>query len=363
MNFTNKSSNRTKPSFPNFKVTDEITTLKIIYCLSFITIIVANGILLWRLAFRMRRSRSNLLFMFLSSSDIFVALISIPIMALDLFKKELSPGCFLPCEVYVVLQYFPYVYSWSLTIVIALDRYFVVTQKRKYEAFITKKRIFIIAVLLLISTFGVSLLYIVVKMSIRSLLKMAIEVLLILVTVFSYINLLQFVRKKSKAARKGQNGAGKKDASSTKLTRIIAYIFFCQVILSLPQWIYLFVLINLKTEKTLTSIMKQRLIYRWLIILRFSNCYTNAFILLYNHYRDYRRLVHAKPAFLDIHCTKNGNNSSSSNSSSALKNRSSTDTLYKWSRFYCQWKRKIKAKKILHFYTKCFAKKRAHTEF
>lgn len=113
MNFANKSSNRTKPSFPNFKVTDEVTILKIMYCLSFITIIVANGILLWRLAFRMRRSRSNLLFIFLSLSDIFVALISIPIMALDLFNKQFTPGCFLPCEVYVVLQYFPYVYSWS----------------------------------------------------------------------------------------------------------------------------------------------------------------------------------------------------------------------------------------------------------
>ena len=329
MNLANKSSNRTKPSFPNFRVTDEVTTLKIMYCASFIIIIVANGILLWRLAFRMRRSRSNLLFIFLSLSDIFVALISIPIMALDLFKKDFTPRCFLPCEVYVVLQYFPYVYSWSLTIVIALDRYFVVTQRRRYEAFITKKRIFIVAILLLISTFGVSLLYIVVKMSIRSLLKMAIEVLLILTTVFSYINLLHFVRKKSKAARKGQYGAGKKDASSTKLTRIIAYIFFCQVVLSLPQWIYLFVLINLKSEKTLTSIMKQRLIYRWLIILRFSNCYTNAFILLYNQYRDYRRLVHAKPAFLDIHCVKNRNTSSSSSSSSALKNRSTANTLSK----------------------------------
>ena len=329
MNFANKSLNRTKPSFPNFKVTDEVTILKIMYCLSFITIIVANGILLWRLAFRMRRSRSNLLFIFLSLSDIFVALISIPIMALDLFNKQFTPGCFLPCEVYVVLQYFPYVYSWSLTVVIALDRYFVVTQKRKYEEFITKKRIFIIAILLLISTFGASLLYIVVEMSIRTLVKMAIEVLLILITVFSYVNLLHFVRKKSKAARKGEYGAGKKDASSIKLTRIIAYIFFCQVVLSLPQWIYLFVLINLKTEKTLTSIMKQRLIYRWLIILRFSNCYTNAFILLYNQYRDYRRLVHAKPAFLDIRCAKNRNTSPSSNPSLALKNRSTTNTFSK----------------------------------
>ena len=329
MNFANKSSNRTKPSFPNFKVTDEVTILKIMYCLSFITIIVANGILLWRLAFRMRRSRSNLLFIFLSLSDIFVALISIPIMALDLFNKQFTPGCFLPCEVYVVLQYFPYVYSWSLTVVIALDRYFVVTQKRKYEELITKKRIFIIAILLLVSTFGASLLYIVVKMSIRTLVKMAIEILLILITVFSYVNLLHFVRKKSKAARKGEYGAGKKDASSIKLTRIIAYIFFCQVVLSLPQWIYLFVLINLKTEKTLTSIMKQRLIYRWLIILRFSNCYTNAFILLYNQYRDYRRLVHAKPAFLDIHCAQNRNTSSSSNPSFAVKNRSTKNTFSK----------------------------------
>ena len=61
--------------------TTDVVVLQVIYCLTFVSIIVVNicAILLWRLIFTLKKTRFNILFIFLSVSDIPVALTSIPI--------------------------------------------------------------------------------------------------------------------------------------------------------------------------------------------------------------------------------------------------------------------------------------------
>ena len=65
--------------------TTDVVVLQIMHCLTFVSIIVVNIILLWRLIFRLKKTRFNILFIFLSVSDISVALTSIPILAIALF--------------------------------------------------------------------------------------------------------------------------------------------------------------------------------------------------------------------------------------------------------------------------------------
>ena len=65
--------------------TTDVVVLQVIYCLAFVSIIVVNIILLWRLIFRLKKTRFNILFIFLSVSDIPVALTSIPVLAIALF--------------------------------------------------------------------------------------------------------------------------------------------------------------------------------------------------------------------------------------------------------------------------------------
>ena len=54
--------------------TTDVVVLQVIYCLTFVSIIVVNIILLWRLIFRLKKTRFNILFIFISMSDIPVAL-------------------------------------------------------------------------------------------------------------------------------------------------------------------------------------------------------------------------------------------------------------------------------------------------
>ena len=214
-----------------------------------------------------------------------VALVSIPILSLGLFKKKFPLGCkgLVPCEVRILLHYFPYFYSWSLTIVIALDRCLIVTKRQKYQAFITRKRIFIIALALLPLDIGLSFFYLELSLAVRNKVKIAVEMVLISITTLSYFYLLHFVRRKTKKVKPYHSG---KDERGKRLTLVIVYLFICQVLLTLPQWIYLFVLIPVRSVNNLTRRRELLLHYRFMIMLRYSNCYTNALIVLYNQYRE-----------------------------------------------------------------------------
>ena len=56
--------------------TTDVIALQVIYCLTFVSIIVVNSIPLWRLIFRLKKIRFNILFIFLSVPDISVAVTS-----------------------------------------------------------------------------------------------------------------------------------------------------------------------------------------------------------------------------------------------------------------------------------------------
>ena len=261
-----------------------IAPLKVIYCLTSAAIIIVNCILLWRLVFRVKKTRSTILFIFLSVSDIFVAVISIPILALALFKPN-TKGCVTSCYAFVLFNYFPYGYSWVLTVAIALDRCFLVTNKHKYEKLLSRKRVIALAIVLLIFEAGLSFFYVSIDTQIRLIYLAILEVLCIIVTISSYLYLLRYIRSNTKNAARSQR---KENGANTRLTRVIANIFFYQVLLTLPQWIGLVYSLILKEGVSLRGLTNQRTRYRWMTILRFQNSYLNACILLYNQYKEYK---------------------------------------------------------------------------
>ena len=119
--FANNASSNMSKSAENTK----LVVLQVIYCLTFVPIIVFNSILLRHLIFRLKKTCFNILFIFLSASDISVAVTSIPILAIALFTLDKS---YFVC---LVFNYFPYGYSWILTNTIALYRCLITIQKHK----------------------------------------------------------------------------------------------------------------------------------------------------------------------------------------------------------------------------------------
>ena len=277
-------TNNTGQDEPELPKNASIAILKMTYCFTFVAIIIVNSILLWRLFFRLKKTRPNILFMFLSLSDIFVAVISIPVLAIALFKPD-TKDCFIPCQAFIVFNYFPYGYSWVLTIAIALDRCLVIAKKYKYEKTMTKTRAVTFALILMVFTAGLSVIYLFVDREIRLRSQSILEVMCILATTLSYFFLLCYVRKNTKIKTGNKRS---KSRTNARITKVIAYMFFCQVILTLPQWISLVLLVASKEEITLTVAINRRIRYRWMMILRFQNSYLNACILLYNQYKEYK---------------------------------------------------------------------------
>ena len=138
---------------------------------------------------------------------------------------------------------------------------------------------------LLIFEAGRSFVYVSIDTNIRLRTQCILEAICISIAVSSYLYLLYYVRKNDK------NATGKiwnSKSTNARLTRNIAYIFFCQVVLTLPQWTNLVVLVTLEKRITLQLLMNRRIKYCWMMILRFQNSYLNASILLYNHYKEYK---------------------------------------------------------------------------
>ena len=172
-----------------------------------------------------------------------------------------------------------------MTNAIALDRCLIIIQKHKYEKFISKSRVIVLAVALLIFEAGRSFVYVSIDANMRLRSQCILEAICISITVSSYLYLLYYVRKNN------TNAIGKiwnKNSTSARLTRVIAYIFFCQVVLTLPQWINLVVLVASEKQITFQLLMNRRIRYRWMMIFRFQNSYLNACILLYKHYKEYK---------------------------------------------------------------------------
>ena len=211
-------------------------------------------------------------------------MISVPILALAFFKPN-TKGCVPSCYTFILFNYFPYGYSWVLTVVIALDRCFLVTNKHKYEKLLSRKRVIALAIVLLIFEAGLSFFYVSIDTQIRLIYLAILEVLCIIVTISSYLYLLRYIRSNTKNAARSQR---KENGANTRLTRVIANIFFYQVLLTLPQWIGLVYSLILKEGVSLRGLTNQRIRYRWMTILRFQNSYLNACILLYNQYKEYK---------------------------------------------------------------------------
>ena len=262
------SSNNTR-RFVSISVNKaNIFVLQLMYGLTFINKLTANSILLWRLVLKMKKTQSNIFFIFLSVSDILVALTSIPVLSLALFNP-LTSGCLILCDVFIFFNYFPYACSWLLTSVIALDRCLLITKKYKYERSTSKTRVTGIALILLIFEVALSFAYTFIKAEAKIMSQSLIEAICIFTTISSYLY-SYYVRKSTN--NKATNH-GYVNNTSARLTRVIAYIFFFQVVLTFPQWMNLLTIATLAVKITVKILINRRATYRWMMILRFQSCY------------------------------------------------------------------------------------------
>ena len=254
--------------------------LALFYSVISVVIVVSNGLLLYKLLKKKKKTRADKLFIILSASDTCVGSISLPVSSLPLIIRDFEILCKIsPCLTFFF--YFPYVFSWSMVIIISIDRVLMITKRHIYGKFVTMKVLYSVMAFLLLkdilSAIFMSFYIDVLDFSNKFLQysQLFIESFFISVTVISYLYLLYYVRSRSRKI-----GAFKHTANQNekRLTKKVIVIFICLVIFTIPQFVGAIITFYLDVSNVA---IKRNIVY-WITIVLYSNSAANAIILLIN---------------------------------------------------------------------------------
>ena len=265
----------------------DLLILQIFYIITSLVIVVSNALLLAKLIRKKVKSRADKLFTILSLSDSCVGLVSIPVLSVPLFIRDLN----LVCKLSPLLLFFlftPFIFSWFMVIVISVDRVLMITKTHDYKKIVTMKVLYGIVAILIVKDISLSLYMSFNDIFLQKTSKFILysqficEVVGIGVTVVIYLYLLFFVRSKSKALSKSKHGGHHVDK---KLFNTVVYIFICLLIFTLPQFagMALAEIIEIKNP----IIFRNITYWQWILV--YSNCYANAIILLYNSKKERKK--------------------------------------------------------------------------
>ena len=247
--------------------------LKILVVLAIMANITTNSAVIWRIYSSRKQTRANVMFAFLSVSDLFIAFLSFPMFCLTLFHLSNLPIHIKDCNLNLYVMYLPTYCSWYLTVLIAIDRLLVIKYNKKYENFVSKK-VLVRSVLVGLTVYiGTTIAFFLKRDSMATAIVASVFQLVLTGTVFiTYIYILWFTRRKLSSF---QNNACHRQQAIHRLTWTIFYIFLCQVIFALPGPVVNFVY----TEHWGDAGLERKLRY-WARVLFFSNSFINGWILL-----------------------------------------------------------------------------------
>ena len=198
-------------------------------------IILSSSLVIKQIHNKKKKTRADEMFLILMISDITVAIISMPALGvLSPFWNELLTESANSSKVPFATTAFcfevPYTFSYMVTVIIAVDRLFIITQHRRYERTITRKRLksIVACTLMFVIVYGIVSSYVFPQTSKDEVTGHMRKGYLIFNTVtlwgiFSgYIYILFFVKRRSNALKPSNHGKVNKNK---KLSETIFYIF------------------------------------------------------------------------------------------------------------------------------------------
>ena len=260
--------------------------LKSAYALSAILTLAVNITVIRTLSLQKRKTRSIKLFLLQSASDLIVGCITIPLTML-LFYTEIPEKIY--CELVPLITYFIYApvkFSWTTTIVIALDRVLMVTKLHLHYKYLTNKVICFILMFNFCIANGISIwnlftVHYSSKILDKNPFNIAISILeicFIFVTVAFYLYLLWYVRKQSKVM-KPHRITDQKQSYSERTTQTTIYVFISLVVCNFTQVFGMIYVILCDSEN---SINVRNIIF-WTLLALYLHSLTNALILNFHN--------------------------------------------------------------------------------
>ena len=285
-NYSNHSPNQVWSALPG------LVTFEIVTVLSSITIVATSGLVLRHIYSKVTRSRTDLLFVVLSISDIGVGVLSQTVLGLWALCNSSPVDCSDSAVLGIAgffLMFFPYMFSHTVTTIMAIDRLLVVTKHQFYENFVTRRILkgavtFSLALSVGFCTwFTYTKYYTVGSYVLSYIMNLTINVVSPVIILVAYIYLLFFVWRQSNAMSHCKS-TGNKDFK--RLTKTIMFIFISQSICVVPYQSMLLV------GYMRPSLEKQW--HYWSFLLRNNSCFINGFILLISERRKVKKKINLK---------------------------------------------------------------------
>ena len=245
--------------------------------LSAIMIIITSGLVLRHIYGKFRRSRADLLFIILSISDIGVGSLSQTILGISRICNY-KDFCKIGVLNYTAFfLFFPYIFSFIVTTVVAIDRLFFVTKQHNYTDLITKRRLACILAFFFAISIGhcTWLTYelltdrqVLVPLIVYVVFDLALSIMII----GAYIFILCFACRRSKTVSDCKSN-GNRDFK--RLTKTIMFIFVSQVIFNFPHQFFMLCPVPEIFEQ-----VQPEDILPWTLMLRNNSSLFNGVILL-----------------------------------------------------------------------------------
>ena len=224
---------------------------------------ISNVLLLHALICKKRKTRPDKLFIIVSSSDVGVGLFSIPLVSLPLFTKHLDVICIISPAINFFL-YCPYMFSWTMVIIIAVDRVFLITKGHICEKYITMKVLFQLIAFVLVFDFVVGTFVALGKEYLKGIHPLILYTqVFIRLTVAAYIYLYYFVCSKSKNVSNARHCSIK---YSKRLLMTETYTFMC-LVFTLAQFVGVVIRFAVAVQDPIID----RNLYYWRYILAYSD--------------------------------------------------------------------------------------------
>lgn len=289
MNYTNSSLVYTGKAcqeltlyFKTFGI--DIVFLRMAFVITALLIVSTNGVLITKLVKKKHKTRPDKLFMILTVTDLCTGLISIPIVSLPLHKIDLDDLCKFS-YILTFFSFFPCLFSVHMCIIIALDRYLIITRNKLYKKYVRNIILYCIIFTMFLISFLLTMLHSITghffefhhKLETHVLvfvLVIVITELLIFPMIFLlYYKLYKYVLCQRENIVKNRSGA----TANQKLIKTITFICLSVLVFIVPHFALFVICFLITTENGST--------YRIMIyssaLLIYSNAWINAVILLW----------------------------------------------------------------------------------
>lgn len=263
----------------------DLTVLKLAFIATAVLILASNGLLLRKLLLKREKTRADKLFIILSLSDMGIGACTIPMLSLLTFSLKRDIVCLLH-PVTTFFTYYPYLFSWAMVIIIAIDRCLMITKSNTYGKYITNKFLYLFIGLVFLAITCVTAIVIPKgkyklysrKISAAFMFQIFMQLLSIFTVAALYSYLLYYVRKKAKRFDNNRRRHSQQ-IYSEQVTKSIFLIYLCLIFFSLPHAVGL--LVWLSNPPATPSNVTVRNRFCWLVLSLYSNSYVNAMILIY----------------------------------------------------------------------------------